>query len=231
MNAYPVVRRGLLLAAILFALAAPARAQKPGKPDNYEALYQRYLQSARVTDSKDPAAAIAWMASLTADPRAHAVNDLLTVRVVENITATGTAGSSLTKKSAGSGSIAKMFGLEKLISKSLDPTALAGTASDTTFQGSGTTARTGELTATMTVRVAEVLPNGDLVLEGAREIDINGDRQMVVLTGVARPVDIAPPNVILSTQIGQLGIRYFGRGLIKDNLKPGWLIRILNKVF
>jgi len=171
------------------------------------------------------------MASLTADPRAHAVNDLLTVRVVESITAAGTADSSLTKKSAGTASVGKLFGLETLLPKKTDPTALADTASDTSFAGSGSTARTGELTATMTVRVAEVLPNGDLVLEGAREIEINGDRQMVVLTGVARPVDITMSNVILSTQIGQLSIRYFGRGLMKDNMKPGWLIRILNKIF
>lgn len=232
MNARSPVCRALLLPALLAGLAPAAWAQKPpAMPDTYDVLYQRYLRSARSVEKKDPAAAFAWMASLTADPRARAVNDLLTVRVIESITAAGTADSSLTKKAAGSASVAKMFGLEKLLPKSLDPMSLAGTASDTNFQGSGSTARTGELTATMTVRVAEVLPNGDLVLEGAREIDINGDRQMVVLTGVVRPADITPPNVVLSTQIGQLSIRYFGRGLIKDNLKPGWLIRILNKVF
>ena len=83
----------------------------------------------------------------------------------------------------------------------------------------------------MTARVVEVLPNGDLVLEGARELDINGDRQIVVLTGVIRPADVSRTNVVLSTSIGQLSIRYFGRGLIKDNLKPGWLVRVLNKIF
>ena len=231
MNARPVGRLCLLLAALVFAVAPAAWAQKTVTPDNYDVLYQRYLRSARTVESKDPAASFAWMSSLTTDPRAHAVNDLLTVRVVESITASGTADSSLSKKAAGSASVTKMFGLEKVLPRSLDPTSLAGTASDTNFAGSGSTARTGELTATMTVRVAEVLPNGDLVLEGAREIDINGDRQMVVLTGVVRTADILPPNVILSTQIGQLSIRYFGRGLIKDNLKPGWLIRVLNKVF
>jgi flagellar L-ring protein FlgH len=231
MNARSVGHLCLALPALVFALTPEAWAQKTPTPDNYEALYQRYLQSARTAERTDPAASFAWMSSLTTDPRAHAVNDLLTVRVVESITAAGTADSSLSKKSAGSASVTKMFGLEKVLPKSLDPTSLAGTASDTNFAGGGSTARTGELTATMTVRVAEVLPNGDLVLEGAREIDINGDRQMVVLTGVARTADILPPNVVLSTQIGQLSIRYFGRGLIKDNLKPGWLIRVLNKVF
>ena len=96
-----------------------------------------------------------------------------------------------------------------------------GAAADTKFKGGGTTTRTGQLTATITARVVEVLPNGDLVLEGAREIDINGDRQIVVLTGVARQGDIDQNNVVLSPQIGQLRIRYFGRGLIKDNLQPG----------
>ena len=83
----------------------------------------------------------------------------------------------------------------------------------------------------MTARVSDVLPNGDLVVEGVREIEINGDRQFVVLTGVVRAADIGQSNVVLSTAIGQLQIRYFGRGLMKDNLKPGWLIRVLNKVF
>jgi len=52
-----------------------------------------------------------------------------------------------------------------------------------------------------------------------------------VLSGVARQADISRTNVVQSTRIGQLQIRYFGRGLIKDNLKPGWLIRVLNKIF
>jgi len=76
-----------------------------------------------------------------------------------------------------------------------------------------------------------VLPNGDLVVEGVREIEINGDRQIVVLTGVARTADVGPGNVVLSTTLGQLQIKYFGRGLIKDSLAPGFLIRLLNKIF
>jgi flagellar L-ring protein precursor FlgH len=83
----------------------------------------------------------------------------------------------------------------------------------------------------MPARVVEVLPNGDLVLEGIREIDINGDRQIVVLTGTVRPTDVTRNNIVISSQIAQLRIRYFGRGLIRDNLKPGWLVRVLNKIF
>ena len=83
----------------------------------------------------------------------------------------------------------------------------------------------------MTARVTEVLPSGDLVVEGLREVDINGDRNVVVLSGVVRSVDIQPGNVILSTQVGQLRIRALSAGLMHDSLTPGWLVRILNKIF
>ena len=220
------VRRGLAAAA-LAAVASTAAAQNP--PGSYEAMYERYLLSARAASRQD--ASIAWMTGLASDPRAQRPDDLVTVRVVENIAASGTADSSLSKKGSGSASVPKLFGIETKLPGALDPTSLASVGSETNFAGGGATVRTGTLTATMTARVAEVLPNGDLVLEGAREIDINGDRQIVVLTGVVRPSDITRNNVVLSTQIGQLRIRYFGKGLMKDNLQPGWLIRILNKIF
>ena len=63
------------------------------------------------------------------------------------------------------------------------------------------------------------------------EIEINGDRQIIVLTGVVRTADINPGNVVPSTAVGQMRIRYFGRGLIKDNLSPGWLVKLFNKIF
>jgi len=214
--------------ALVAVLAPVVSAQRAGA-DTYDEIYRRYLVSARATERPD--AAIAWMSGLASDPRARGLNDLVTVRVIESISAAGTADSSLSKKGAGSASVAKAFGIEDRLPGFIDPTALAKLSSETSFEGGGSTVRTGELSAVMTARVAEVLPNGDLVLEGAREIDINGDSQIIVLTGVVRPVDITPDNVILSTQIGQLRIRYFGRGLIRDNLKPGWLIRILNKIF
>lgn len=225
-------RTVLLTAAALSLFAASAAAQAPKVPpsDNYDELYARYLAAARATADAAPRS-IAWMSNLALDLRARQVNDLVTVRVVESIVATGTADSTLSKNSKASASVTKLFGLESKFPDWLDPTNLASSASDTSFKGGGVTSRTGELTATLTARVVEVLPNGDLVLEGVREIDINGDRQIVVLTGVVRPADISRNNVVPSTAIGQLRIRYFGQGLIRDNLKPGWLVRVLNKIF
>ena len=198
--------------------------------DNYEELFVRYLHSARSTAPTN-GPRIDWMTGLAADFRARTVNDLVTVQVIESIVGTGTADSNLDKKSSGTASVTNLFGLESKYPSWLDPTNIVNTTSDTAFKGSGTTTRASTLTAMMTARVTEVLPNGDLVLEGAREIDINGDRQIVVLTGVVKPNSLSKNNVVPSTLIGQLRIRYFGRGLIKDNLRPGLLIRILNKIF
>lgn len=225
---------GLVVCAGLL-MAAPAVADEGKKTpkDTYEAAYARYLESARQTAAQGAAAprSVTWMTDLGLDPRARRVNDLVTVRVIESIVAQGTADSQLSKNSKGTASVTRLFGLEDKFPDWLDPTNLANTTSDTQFKGGGTTTRSGELSATITARVVEVLPNGDFVLEGAREIDINGDRQIVVLTGVVRPQDIDRANRVLSTSIGQLRIQYYGRGLIKDNLRPGWLIRLLNKIF
>jgi len=228
------------LLALVFIVAGPvtalaqsnetAAASAIKSSATYEELYQRYLVSARQADTS-PGASIAWMTGLTNDRRARRVNDLVTIRVVESISASGTADSNLTKDNKTHLEVPNFFGLEKKLPASVDPSNLVNSASSTKFAGGGATNRAGELTAVMTARVAEVLPNGDLVLEGAREIAINGDRQMIVLTGVVRTADILPNNSVLSTQIGQLSVRYFGNGLIKDSLKPSFLVRFLNKIF
>lgn len=228
--------------ALTSATIAPVFAQKQADPnpagttvtlpsDVYDTLYARYLDSARQATASTNGTSINWMVGLGTDNRARSVNDLLTIRVVESIEATGTADAQLNKNSSGSAGVSKLFGLETKFPSAVDPSNLISTSSDTKFKGGGVTTRSGELTAVMTARVVEVLPNGDLVLEGAREIEINGDRQMVVLTGVVRPMDVSKDNTVLSPEIGQLRIRYFGRGLMKDNLKPGFLIRVLNKIF
>lgn len=227
----------VLSLATMLAGARPASAQtpRPGQPasDKYDEQLARYLESARQQASSAPSAAGRndWMNGLMGDVRARQVNDLVTIRVVESITASGTADSNLSKSSNGTASVPGLFGVETKLPSMIDPTNLANTKSDTTFKGAGTTTRAGELTAIVTGRVAEVLPNGDLFIESVREIAINGDRQVVVLTGVARVADISPNNVVMSTSLGELQIRYFGRGLMKDSLSPGWLIRVLNKIF
>jgi flagellar L-ring protein precursor FlgH len=234
-------RAGVLCAFLLMGSATLAAqtqqkgAQKSGVKipvDNYDEMFNRYLREARETPSPAKAGdAWTWMSSLALDTRARRVNDVITINVIENIVGAGTADSALDKKGEASVTGFSFFGLEKKLPSLVDPTNLAGIKGDTTFKGSGATNRSGVLTAVLAARVREVLPNGDLFIEGVREIEINGDQQVIVLTGVVRTVDIGPGNVVPSTSIGQLRIKYFGNGLMKDNLKPGWLIRVLNKIF
>jgi flagellar L-ring protein precursor FlgH len=223
--------RAFVVGAALVA-GIPASAADPVKTlkasPEYEALYNRYLELARQTPPESPNGP-RWIDGLFSDPRARAVNDLLTVRVVESISGTGSADASLNKTSSANAAITHLFGAETKIPG--DPTNLVGAGSDSKFQGGGVTSRTGELTTNLTVRVAEVLPNGNLVLEGAREIQINGDTQLVVLTGVVRAVDVGPGNVILSTAIGDLRVGYVGKGPMRDSITPGWLIKFFNKIF
>ena len=229
MNRYVSIAASLVLFA---ACGQTALAQQPNTNDKYEDQLARYLDSARKQVSATPPAGRSdWINGLMGDSRARHVNDLLTIRVVESITASGSADSSISKAANGSASLPGLFGLESKLPSFIDPTNLASTKTSTGFKGNGTTTRAGALTAVVTGRVSEVMPNGDLFVESVREIEINGDRQVVVMTGVVRVADISPGNVVLSTSLGQLQIRYFGRGLMKDSLSPGWLIRMLNKIF
>jgi flagellar L-ring protein precursor FlgH len=228
-----------LLIVVLLACSAGAgrgHAQEAGEKapkDTYEAALLRHLEEARRQAAARPSdePSIEWISGLASDRRAFRPNDLLTVRVIENIEAVGTADSSLTKASKASAGVPSLFGLEDKLPGVIDPANLASASSDTSFKGGGATSRSSQLTAVMTTRVAEVLQNGDLLLEGVREITVNGEQQVVVLTGVVRPQDVRRNNIVLSSSVAQLRIQYFGKGLMRDNLKPGWLVRVLNKIF
>jgi flagellar L-ring protein precursor FlgH len=231
------MRKTLVALALCgMCVASPAMAQQSGKDkakavDSYDALLEQYLAEARASATGGAVSNSQWMAGLSSDLRARRVNDLITIRVIENVTGLGAADSSLDKKSNGTAGVSSFFGLESKLPNAINPGNLISAGSNTTFQGGGSTSRSGSLTAVLSARVEEVLPNGDLLIQGVREIEINGDRQMLVLTGVVRTADINTANVVPSTAIGQMRIRYFGRGLMKDNLEPGWLIKILNKIF
>jgi flagellar L-ring protein precursor FlgH len=199
--------------------APPAQNPVASAQNTYEELFNKYLDHAR----NMTASASLWMGGLMSDPRAHRLNDLVTIRVVENLSAAGTADATLSK--SGTAALSVPAPGATAVGKVLP------IASSTKFAGAGGTTRAGTMTATVTGRVIEVLPNGDMVVEGVREIQVNADRQIVVLTGVIRPTDVLPGNVVSSASVGQLRIQYLGKGLMKDSLTPGWVIRFLNKIF
>lgn len=99
------------------------------------------------------------------------------------------------------------------------------------LEGSGQVSVAGQLTTTITVEVREIRPNGYLVVEGSRLIDLNGEQEQVTLYGVARPEDIRSDNTVLSTKIAEMRINYSGKGAGKSASRPGILGRILGWIF
>jgi flagellar L-ring protein FlgH len=161
------------------------------------------------------------------DFKAREVDDVVTIRVVESVQALASADASNSRATEASAGFDALFGAEKKV-KEL-PNLVAGKA-NSTFDAKGSTSRTTTLQAYMTARVVDVLPNGNLVVEGKREVRVNNENQILYITGVIRPVDISRSNVIMSSSVAQMAVRVQGKGIVSQPLKPGWLYRILTGV-
>ena len=81
------------------------------------------------------------------------------------------------------------------------------------------------------VTTLEVLPNGNMLIEGRRNIKVNNEDQEIILEGTIRPRDIGADNVINSIFIADARISYAGRGIISDRQSPGWLMNIVDKLW
>lgn len=172
--------------------------------------------------------------SMFQDNRAKSVGDILTIIVVENTSATNKGSSKFDKTIGMSGGV-RVEGVfdylfpnffqpfEPLKSLEVDPSEQ--------FDGSGETKSDNKFSTRMTATVIEVLPNGNLVVEGSRSIKVNEEDQELVLRGVIRPIDVTPANTILSSNIADAEIFYKGKGPIGRRNKPGILSQIFNWVF
>ena len=83
----------------------------------------------------------------------------------------------------------------------------------------------------MTARIVDILPNGNLVIQGNREVRVNHENQIITLTGLVRPRDISADNVVLSTYLADARISYSGSGIINERQRPGWLTRVMGKIW
>jgi flagellar L-ring protein precursor FlgH len=102
--------------------------------------------------------------------------------------------------------------------------------SSTVFDGEGDSAQSNKLDGTITVSVAQVLPNGYLVVQGEKWIGINQGDEFMRLRGIVRPVDIRADNTVLSTQVGNAQIAYGGTGVLADTNRQGWLTRFFSTI-
>jgi flagellar L-ring protein precursor FlgH len=172
------------------------------------------------------------MGELFVNPKARRVGDIVTIKIVESSKASNNATTNTGRDSSISIGIDKFLGLENNITSTqgLNPfSKIAGGASNK-FTGQGGTSRSGDLSAFITTRVIGVLPSGNLAISGSREVIVNNETQLIVVTGVIRPRDISSENVVLSTFISDARIAYSGSGIVNDQQRKGWLANILDVV-
>ena len=156
------------------------------------------------------------------DKKALRVGDIITVRIVESAQASNTADTDLSRGSSIKAGLSTFFGKKKFLNLfKLDEDLLASSAANS-HQGSGSTTRSGQLTATMTAVVREVLSNGNLVVQGTREVLVNHEQQFITLTGIVRPLDVDRDNVVLSTFLADASITIGGLGVVADKQRSGW---------
>ena len=160
--------------------------------------------------------------SLVTNLKARRVGDLVTILITENATANAASKTKADNKSEHSGGPGLGF---------LDFINPWDISVENKYKGDGDTERNGSLQAEITARVVEVLHNGDLRLSGTRMININGEKQLIEITGCCRVRDITPDNTIMSTFISDAQIAYNGSGLVNDASEPGVITKIVNWLF
>jgi flagellar L-ring protein precursor FlgH len=158
------------------------------------------------------------------DRKAQRVGDLLTVVVLESSTGVTSASTASSKKDQ----TTIDAGIGPLL-KNIIPNWQIGNSHNS--QGTGSTTRTNRLSARLTVIVRQVLPNGNLVVEGMRLVQVNKETQRIVLSGIIRPEDIRTDNTILSENIADASIQYEGKGTVGDRQRKGLLGMILSWLF
>jgi flagellar L-ring protein precursor FlgH len=221
--------------AVLIAIASTvftggaADSKKTKKPE-LSPLDKYAAEAAQQAEGQTPTVGSLWtpsaqFADLGRDLKASQVNDLVTIVVAESASAVSTGATKTQRTSSATNSVAALAG----ITKATGPLAnLANMSGSQSLDGSGTTSRQTTITTTLSARVTHVLPNGYLVLEGSKEIQVNSEHQTVTVRGVVRPADLASDNSVPSNRLAQMEIRLNGKGVVGDAIRrPFILYRIL----
>lgn len=179
-----------------------------------------------------------WQASTVAlaeDGKAKRLGDIVTIVITETASASKAASTATGRTSSMSAGIPAFMGLQGagILLNNLggDLGNLIEAQAGSQFDGSGSTTRSETLNATITAKVIDVLPNGNLQIEGRRNVRVNNEDQIVTIRGTIRQRDITPENRINSVYIADAQISYSGEGIISDRQKPGWLMNLVDKLW
>lgn len=175
---------------------------------------------------------------LFSDSRARRVGDIVLIKVVENAKGKNKADTTAERDSTNNYGVGAFFGQDNASINPFNPTgglggrtgtsALFQTNSNSKLDGKGETKRENTVTATIAARVVRSLPGGLLQVEGARETRINEETQYIVVSGLVRTRDVASDNSVLSSQMADSRIAYYGKGVLADKQRSGWFTRLMD---
>jgi flagellar L-ring protein FlgH len=217
-------------AAKLFAKNKDKKNSGVIQSESLDQYLQRMQQSALI--ARPPSTGSLWvdsgrLADLGADYKARHVGDLITITVVQNITATNGGSVSSTRNLSASSGISSL----PAQLKTANVASLFSPTSAYSLAGKGQAATTSSLTTSLAGRVVAVLPSGALVIEAERELTMNNERQTVLLRGLVRSGDVGPNGAVASNAIANLELELKGKGVISEgNRPPNIIVRAILRV-
>ena len=220
-----------LMLGVLVVIAGLGIAWARKAPDNNLAKYLARIQTA---DSSAPERTVGscWvdsgrLASLSTDYKAATAGDLITIVVVQDVKTSNTGAVSTGRTFSASSGVDSLPGKIKVGGAA----NLLGLHSAETLAGKGQASSTSSVTTTLAGRVMAVLPSGNLVVQAERMINMNHEKQTIVVRGIVRRGDIGPNNTVASNTIGDLELEIKGKGVISDGVRPPHrLLRLLLRV-
>lgn len=166
---------------------------------------------------------------LLRDFKASGLGDLVFIDVVEESAAVVSSGAKRSRDSGTLGGVVGAVGAAPVPGAAITAGVLGGLGSRK-FEGKGETGRRSSISARVTARVLEILPNGDLRIEAQKMVKINKEDELVTLSGIVRQRDITADNSIPTTMVGDLRVTLNGKGVASADNAPGWLFRFFEKI-
>ncbi len=164
------------------------------------------------------------------DQRARLVGDMVTVMIVERVTATQSSSSSIDRENELNAGLTALPIFKAANAANIIGRSNIGFGSDTGFSGKGQTANSNTFTGSITTTVAEVLPNGHLVVTGEKQIGVNHNVDVLRFSGTVDPRNLQPGSVVSSTQVANVRVESRGRGQQAEAQSIGWLSRFFLNV-
>jgi flagellar L-ring protein precursor FlgH len=169
------------------------------------------------------------------DQRASQIGDILTVNIVIDDDASIDNATARTRSGDEDASLGSMLGYEaalnRILPNAIDNTSLIDADSDSSYTGTGTVDRSETINLTVAAIVSQLLPNGNMVINGSQEVRVNFEKRVLTISGVIRPEDISASNTIQHTQIAEARISYGGEGSISDVQQPRYGQQLFDIVF